>query len=237
MNPPTPAVLVENLSYSYPDGSHALRGVSFSVAPDEKVGLVGANGAGKSTLLLNLNGVLAGAGRIEIFGTRVGKGTLREVRKKVGLVFQNPDDQLFLSTLYGDVAFGPRNMGLSESDVKERTMRSLATLGLAAHASKSSYHLSLGQKKRAAAATVLSMGAPILALDEPTGGLDPKSRRELVHALQIIGGAQIVATHDFGLVKELCGRVIILLDGTVAAEGEPEILLNDTALLERCSLA
>lgn len=232
-----PAALTQDLRFTYPDGALALDGVSLRVDDGQKVGLVGANGAGKSTLLLHLNGVLTGEGSVSVFGIPVIKRNLKEVRKRVGLVFQNPDDQLFMPTLLDDVAFGPRNMGLSENDAVAKAMDALNRLGLPQLSNRNGYHLSAGQKKRAAIATVLSMGVPLLALDEPTGGLDPKNRRELIATLKTIGGAQIIATHDFGLVRELCGRVVIMSDGKIVAEGAPDALLCDEELLKTHGLA
>lgn len=230
---------IESLSYSYPDGTRALGNLSLAIAEGEKVGVVGPNGAGKSTLLLHLNGILRsnGAARIEVLGQRLSRASLKSIRQKVGLVFQNPDDQLFCPTVFDDVAFGPRNLRYSEREVRDRVRRSLDAVGLHGVEDKSAHHLSLGQKKRASIATVLSMDAEILALDEPTTSLDPKGRRDIIELLGEIGGTQVIVTHDLELVRELCDRVIVLFEGRQVAEGRPGELLGDTEFLRRYGLA
>jgi cobalt/nickel transport system ATP-binding protein len=230
------AVEVEGLSFRYPDGTPALDRVSFTVRAGERVALVGANGAGKSTVLLHLNGLLEGQGRVTVCGLPVERKSFRAVRQKVGLVFQNPDDQLFCPTVYEDVAFGPRNLDLPEEQVRTRVAESLAAVGLAGFEGRSAYHLSFGQKRRAALATVLALRAELLALDEPTSFLDPKGRRQFTRLLQELGGTQIVATHDFGLVETLCDRVLVLDGGKLVAQGAPARLLRDHALLEKHGL-
>jgi cobalt/nickel transport system ATP-binding protein len=227
-----PAIEIRDLRYSYPDGSVALDGLSLSVTEGERVALVGANGAGKSTLLLHLIGILRGKGAVRIFGASVEKANLTAIRSRVGLVFQNPDDQLFCPTLFDDVAFGPRNLKLPEDDVKRRVESALEAVGLVHKAQKNAYHLSLGEKKRAALATVLSMDTRILALDEPTSNLDPRGRRRLLALLEKIGGTQIVATHDIGLARDLCNRAVLLYRGRCVADTTPEALLTNAELLE-----
>jgi cobalt transport protein ATP-binding subunit len=227
-----PALLVEDLTFRYPDGTAALAGVSFTLAPGEKLALLGPNGAGKSTLLLHLNGLLRGTGRIVVGGLPLTDGNLKEVRRKVGLVFQSPDDQLFCPTVFDDVAFGPRNLGLPEEEARERATRSLAAVGLAGQEQRSAYHLSWGEKKRAALATVLSLEPEVLALDEPVAFLDPRGRRELLELLRRLGGTQLVATHDLPLAEALCTRGVVLSRGRVAAEGPVAELRADRALLE-----
>lgn len=227
----TPVVKAENVRHAYPDGTVALDGVSFEMAPGERVGFVGVNGAGKSTLLLSLNGVLRGSGSIIINGVPVEPRNMKIIRRMVGLVFQNPDDQLFCPTALDDVMFGPLNMGLPHDDAMGKAMKALADIGLPDVGGKSPFHLSHGQKKRVAMATVLSMDCSILALDEPTSGLDPRGRREIISLMDGLDGALAVATHDFGLVRDLCDRVIILSGGRNVADGAPDAILSDTALL------
>ncbi len=229
---PAPAVEMVDLHYNYPDGTAALNAISLVFREGERVGIIGANGAGKSTLLLHLNGILRGMGTVRVFGRVLDNGSLPGIRAKVGMVFQNPDDQLFCPTICEDVAFGPRNMGLPKAEIRQRVDRALETVGIARLKGKSPFHLSIGQKKRAALATVLSMDARILALDEPTSNLDPRGRRELIALLQALTCTQIIATHDFDLVRHLCTRVILLDAGRIIADADPQSLLDDPALLE-----
>lgn len=228
------AIVIRGLSFTYPDGVPALRGVSLDVAPGETVGVVGANGAGKSTLLLHLNGLLRGAGTVRVAGIEVGEATLRDVRRAVGLVFQDPEDQLFTPTVYDDVAFGPLNLRLP--DVEERVKRALALVGMTGFEGRSAHHLSFGEKKRVALATVLSCGPEIIAFDEPTSTLDPAAREEFIRALASLPGTKVIATHDLEMVLEACGRAVILNRGAVAADGPPAVLLGDRALMERNGL-
>lgn len=236
------AVRMQDVRYAYPDGTVALRGVSLSVARGERVALLGANGSGKSTLLLHLNGILAhpggqaGHGGVSIFGIEVGKSTLKEARKRVGLVFQNPDDQLFSPTVFDDVAFGPRNMGLRKEELADRVRESLAAVGLSGYEERSAFHLSFGEKKRISIATVLAMRPEILVLDEPTSNLDPRRRREILTLLQQLGGTQIIATHDLNFAGKLCHRAIVLERGEVVAQGPIAGILRDTVLLEQHGL-
>ena len=221
------AIEVDDLSYSYPDGTLALDEVNFSLKRGESMALLGPNGAGKSTLLLHLNGLLRGAGKVRIWNKEVSEENLRWVRGQVGMVFQDPDDQLFMSTLAEDVAFGPANMGLPEEQVRERVEWALQSVGLAGLSGKVPHHLSFGQRKRAAFATVLSMKPSIMVLDEPTSNLDPQSKLEMVCLIreqQRNGAAIVTATHDVNLVALLADRVL-LLDKRVMAEGTvPEIM-------------
>lgn len=228
-NPPT--LLVHDLHYAYPDGHHALRGVSLHIASGEKVALVGPNGAGKSTLMLHFNGLLAGQGRLEVAGMPLTKAYLPVIRSKVGMVFQNPDDQLFSPTVFEDVAFGPLHMGLPEDEVRQRVATSLAQVGMGEAATRLSHHLSIGQKKRVAIATVLAMAPAILVLDEPSAGLDPRGRRQLVNLLSSLPVTMLVSTHDMLLVQELFPRMIIMDEGLIVADGETALLLQDDALL------
>ncbi|NIN69362.1 MAG: ATP-binding cassette domain-containing protein [Anaerolineae bacterium] len=231
-----PAIELDALTFSYPDGRKALDGISLAVREGEKVALVGPNGAGKSTLLLHLNGILRGRGMVRIMGTEVGDGNLGAIRSQVGLVFQYPDDQLFSPTVLEDVAFGPLHMNLEEGKVLERVRWALDQVGMAGFEDRVSHHLSLGEKKRIAIATVLAMQPDILALDEPTGELDPRARRGLIRLLRELPQTMVVATHDMRLVKELLPRTVILDRGKVVADGLTEQLLEDTQLLEQHGL-
>jgi cobalt/nickel transport system ATP-binding protein len=230
--PATLSLDADSLHYTYPDGHIALRGVSLRLTRGEKVALVGPNGAGKSTLMLQLNGILSGTGVIAIGGLPVTKANLPRIRALVGLVFQNPDDQLFSPTVFEDVAFGPLHMGLSEAEVRERVARALEQVKMTDYRDRLSHHLSVGEKKRIAVATVLSMDPELLVLDEPSAGLDPRARRTLITLLRELPQTMLVSTHDMALVRELFERMIIMDRGQVVADGPTAQLLNDTALLE-----
>lgn len=223
---------VENLSFAYPDGHRALDGVALHIAPGEKVALLGPNGAGKSTLILHLNGILrAQSGRVQVSGVEVGSKTLGRVRQAVGLVFQNPDDQLFSPTVFDDVAFGPIYQGLPPAEVPLRVDEALAAVGMSDYRGRVSHHLSTGEKKRIAIATVLSMQPEILVLDEPTAGLDPRARRGLITLLRTLPQTMLIATHDIRMVMELAPRVVVMDHGQVVADGPAESLLADADLL------
>lgn len=225
-------VEVENLSFSYPDGHQALRHVSLSVAPGEKVALLGPNGAGKSTLILLLNGILrVQSGSVCVAGITVGEKTLGRVRAAVGLVFQNPDDQLFSPTVFDDVAFGPIYQGLPEAEVKALVREALAAVGMDDYAHRVSHHLSTGEKKRIAIASVLSMRPEILVLDEPTAGLDPRARRGLINLIRELPQTMLIATHDIRMVVELFHRSVIMDAGAIVADGPSERILADETLL------
>jgi cobalt/nickel transport system ATP-binding protein len=201
------------------------------------VGVIGSNGAGKSTLLLHLNGVLkATAGEVRIDDMPVCKANLAEVRRKLGLVFQDPDDQLFMPTVFDDVAFGPINMGLSGAELKTQVDRALTTVGALHLANRPPYRLSGGEKRTVAIAGVLAMSPTILVMDEPSAGLDPKARRRLIGLLKGFAHTQIIATHDLDLVLDLCTRVLVMREGRVEADGLPEAIFADVDLLERCHL-
>jgi cobalt/nickel transport system ATP-binding protein len=227
-----PILVVENLTFNYPDGHGALHGVSLQVRRGEKVALVGPNGAGKSTLMLHLNGILSGQGRVQVAGVPLEKTNLALIRARVGLVFQNPDDQLFSPTVFEDVAFGPLHMGLSEDEVRARVDRALDQIGMRAYADRLSHHLSVGEKKRIAIATVLSMEPELLVFDEPSAGLDPRARRTLIHLMRDLPLTMLVSTHDMLMVRELFPRTVIMDEGLVVADGPTERLLDDAALLE-----
>ena len=227
-----PALLMKNLDYAYPDGHVALRQVSLTIEPGEKVALVGPNGAGKSTLMLHLNGILTGQGQIQVAGLPLIKPNLPVIRGKVGLVFQNPDDQLFSPTVFEDVAFGPLHLGLGEAEVRSRVTRALEQVGMAAYAERLSHHLSVGEKKRIAIATVLSMQPDLLVLDEPSAGLDPRARRALINLLRELPLTMLVSTHDMLMVHELFPRTVIMDEGRIVADDLTETLLHDEALLE-----
>jgi cobalt/nickel transport system ATP-binding protein len=229
------AVEVSNLRFSYPDGKSALHGVSFSIEADECVGLIGPNGAGKSTLLLHLNGLLpedpASESGIRIFGRPATAENLATIRREVGLLFQDPDDQLFCPTVYEDVAFGPEQLGLSKAEVEARVKLSLQTVGLAGFERRAPHRLSGGEKRRVCLAGVLACESRVLVLDEPTAGLDPRGRRELKQLLRTIPATKILATHDLEMVAELCSRAILLDGGRIVADGPALDLLNDEPLM------
>jgi cobalt/nickel transport system ATP-binding protein len=225
------AIEFRALSFAYPDGRKALDNISLIIQGGEKVALIGPNGAGKSTLILHLNGILSGQGVVEIMGTKVGDGNLGIIRSQVGLVFQHPDDQLFSPTVFEDVAFGPLHMDLDEKEVRQRVNWALTQVGMTGFENRISHHLSLGEKKRIAIATVLAMRPAILALDEPSGELDPRARRELIHLLRELPQTMLIATHDMRLVKELLPRTVILDEGILVADGQTSELLQDVELL------
>jgi cobalt/nickel transport system ATP-binding protein len=230
---PAPCALkIEDLSFHYPDGHPALRDVRLALGPGEKVALVGPNGAGKSTLLLHLNGILEKqSGRVEVAGVELGPKTLGRVRASVGLVFQSPDDQLFSPTVFDDVAFGPIYQGLPEAVVHQRVDEALHMVHMESYIRRVSHHLSVGEKKRIAIATVLSMQPSILVLDEPTAGLDPHARRSLIELLRELPQTMIVATHDLPMVRELLPRTVIMDGGCIVADGETQGMLADAGLL------
>jgi cobalt/nickel transport system ATP-binding protein len=233
MTAPKPAIEIENLRYRYHDDTEALRGVSFAIQPGECVGLLGPNGSGKSTLLLHLNGILpeklAGSSIVRIDGEPITPHNLDQVRRRVGLLFQDPDDQLFCPTVAEDVAFGPQQLGLAGAALAERVEHALAEVGLAGYGHRSTHHLSHGEKRRACLAGVLACEPSVLVLDEPTSGLDPRGRREFKQLLQSISATKLIATHDLEWAVELCARVIVLDGGSVVADGPTVDVLNDEA--------
>ncbi len=227
-----PCIQVRDLNFSYPDGREALCGISLTVGQGEKVALVGPNGAGKSTLILLLAGLLKGEGTIRFLGEELGDGNLKRLRARMGLVFQSPDDQLFSPTVFDDVAYGPLYAGLGENEVRDRVAWALAQVGLAGFEQRLSHHLSLGEKKRAAIATVLAMHPDVLMLDEPSAGLDPRARRRLIALLNSLPQTMLVATHDLRLVEELLPRTVVMDEGRIVADGPTERIMGDRGLLE-----
>jgi cobalt/nickel transport system ATP-binding protein len=225
------ALRVQELRYTYPDGREALSGVDLSVADGERVALLGPNGAGKTTLALHLNGILRGSGSVTVDGLDLEEESLAEIRRRVGLVFQDPNDQLFMPTVGEDVAFGPANLGLDGAQLSTRVDDALAKVDASELRDRVPHHLSGGEKRSAAIATALAMEPHILVLDEPTSGLDPAGRRELVDMLKTLEITLLVITHDLPFALELCERSVILDGGRVVAEGlTPEVLGNDTLL-------
>lgn len=223
---------VKGLSFTYPDGRRALRDVDLYIAPGEKVALVGPNGSGKSTLLLHLNGILRGEGVVQVCGLAIAEENLPEIRKAVGLVFQDPDDQLFSHTVFDDVAFGPMYMGLEADEVRRRVERALLDVGMAEASGRVPHHLSNGEKKRVAIATALAMNPEILVLDEPSAGLDPRARRGLIRLLDELPQTMLIATHDMRMVADLFLRMVVLDEGRVVADGPTTELMADSAFLE-----
>jgi cobalt/nickel transport system ATP-binding protein len=227
----TTALQVRDLHFSYHDGMAALRGLSFQICEGDKVALVGPNGAGKSTLMLHLNGILHGQGKVNVGGKRLTRENLPAIRSMVGLVFQNPDDQLFSPTVFEDVAFGPLHMGLPMKEVEARVNSALEAVKMTGFRDRLSHHLSVGEKKRIAIATVLSMDPQILVLDEPSAGLDPRARRTLINLLRELPITMLVSTHDMRLVQELFPRTIVMDEGMVVADGRTKDILEDEVLL------
>jgi len=237
LEPTAPSLVVDGVTYSYPDGHVALRGVDLTVGRGERVALLGPNGAGKTTLVLHLNGILHGGdGRVEVAGLAVDPGDrprLAEIRRRVGIVFQDPDDQLFMPTVAEDVAFGPANLGMRGPELAARVDEALEAVGMAAHRDRAPHHLSFGQRRRVAVATVLAMRPEILVLDEPSSNLDPASRRELSEILGGLPVTLLMVTHDLPYAIELCPRAVILDDGRIVADGSTAELLADAPLLAK----
>ncbi len=230
-------ITVKNLSFSYPDGQQALIDVNLAIYRGESLALIGPNGAGKSTLLLHLNGILRSNGAVSLLGSPIDESNLKWARSRVGLVFQNPDDQLFSPTVFDDVAFGPINMGLSDGQVRQAVTRALGLVGMSGYEKRSPHHLSFGEKKRIALATVLSMSPEILVIDEPTSNLDPRGKWSFIGVLERMAGTKIIVTHDLELVGALCRRVVILDQGRVVADGGTGDILADKRLLAAHGLA
>jgi len=228
---------VSSLCFSYPDGHEAIRDVSFAITRGESVGIIGANGSGKTTLLSLMTGILLpDRGEVRVGDVAVTKKTLASIRRRLGLVFQDPDDQLFMTTVYDDVAFGPRNEHLDEHEVRARVEEALDMVGIPQLKDRAPYKMSGGEKRAAAIASVLSMKPDVLIMDEPTSGLDPKARRRLINFLKGLRHTKIITSHDLDMIMETCDRVIVLKDGEVAANGAtPEVLTNGE-LLDQCGL-
>jgi len=230
-------VEARDLHFTYPDGTEVLRGISFRITHGESVAIVGANGAGKSTLLLHLNGYLkATSGALRIGDSPLLPENLKQIRRAVGLVFQDPDDQLFMPTVFDDVAFGPLNMGLPPEEVKNKVKTALETVDAWHLRDRPPYRLSGGEKRAAAIATVLSMSPDILVMDEPSSNLDPKSRRGLISLLKGFTHTKIIATHDLDMVMDLCHRTLIIREGKIIADGPTEEIMQNEELLASSSL-
>jgi cobalt/nickel transport system ATP-binding protein len=230
------AVHASGLSYRYPNGQPALRGVDLHVEHGERIAILGPNGAGKTTLMLHLNGLMRGEGRLEVAGLEVEDGTLARLRASVGLVFQDPDDQLFMPTVLDDVSFGPLNQGLPPSEVERRVGEALASVRMEGAAVRAPYQLSMGERRRVAIATVLAMRPSLLVLDEPSANLDPRARRELLEVLEDIDRTMLLTTHDLPMAAELCERAVILADGQIVADAGCHELLADEELLAKHDL-
>jgi cobalt/nickel transport system ATP-binding protein len=231
---PPPSLEVSGLAYAYPDGHQALFGVDLTVRRGERVALLGPNGAGKTTLVLHLNGILtAGAGSVSVAGLPLEPRNVAEIRRRVGIVFQDPDDQLFMPTVREDVAFGPATAGLRGEELASRVRHALEQVGMESHADRPPHHLSFGQRRRVAVATVLAMRPEILVLDEPSSNLDPASRRELADILSTLDVTVLMVTHDLPYALQLCPRSVVLSDGVIAADGGTQQLLCDEGLMAR----
>ena len=229
----TPSLFVSGLAYAYPDGHQALFGVDMSIDRGERVALLGPNGAGKTTLVMHLNGILSGGvGAVEVGGLPVEKDNLQEIRRRVGIVFQDPDDQLFMPTVRDDVAFGPANHGLTGAELEARVSQALAAVDMLEHIDRAPHHLSFGQRRRVAVATVLAMDPEILVLDEPSSNLDPASRRELADIVLGLDVTILMVTHDLPYALELCPRSLILSEGVVVADGPTRTILSDAELMK-----
>ncbi len=231
------AIELHDLRFRYSDGKEALRGISFDVEEGECVALIGPNGAGKSTVLLHLNGILPenlnGPGSVRIHGDPISAANVADIRRQVGLLFQDPDDQLFCPTVYEDVAFGPQQFGMRREEIEERVEESLSRVGLAGFGPRSPHHLSGGEKQRVCLAGILACRPSILALDEPTGNLDPRGKRGLISLLKSLEATKVIATHDLEMVLELCSRTIVLDDGRIVSCGpSAEVLSRESLMLE-----
>ena len=229
-----PVIELRGVAFAYPDGHQALFGVDLHIHPGERVALLGPNGAGKTTLVLHLNGILRpGAGTVTVSGVPVTDETVQEVRRRVGIVFQDPDDQLFMPSVRDDVAFGPANLGLSGAALEARVASALDVVGMAEFADRPPHHLSFGQRRRVAIATVLAMEPEILVLDEPSSNLDPTSRRELAEILESLPVTVLMVTHDLPYAAQLCERAVVLHDGVIAVDGPTLEVLADEETMAR----
>ena len=229
-------VKIKDLTVRYPDGTTAVGNITMNINDGEHLALIGANGAGKSSLILSMVGVLPSGGSVEIDGVKLGKSTLTDIRRLAGVVFQNPDDQLFLPTIYDDIAFGPRNMGLDEESVRYRVEDRLRLLGIEHLRDRTALKLSGGEKRMAAMATVLAMKPSVMILDEPTAFLDPKARRNLINVLKSLPHTMLIATHDLTFAAEVCRRAVVLRKGSVFADGPTDELLFDDELMDAAGI-
>ena len=223
---------IRSLNYIYPDGTQALNGIDMDIYKGDSLAIIGANGAGKTTLLLHLNGLLNTNGSVRVCGLVVDKRNLAAVRQKVGFLFQDPDDQLFMPSVFDDVAFGPINMGLGSRDVKERVKEALRFVDMKDYEERAGHHLSFGEKKRISLATILSMQPEILVLDEPTGNLDPKYRKEFIVLLKGMQVTKIIATHDIDMAKSICTKVAIMEKGRIIAFGDKDSIFHNKKLIK-----
>ena len=228
---------VKNLKYTYSNGKEAVSDISFKIYHGEAVGIIGANGAGKSTLLMLLMGIMhPQEGQVSIGEVKMTSKTIPSIRQRIGMVFQDPNNQLFMTSVYDDVAFGPRNSGLSEDEVAQRVQHALELVGIEHLKTRAPYHLSEGEKRAASIATVLSMQPDILVMDEPTSSLDPKSRRRFIKLIKEFKHTRIITSHDLDMVYDTCERIIVLKNGLIAADGPAEVILRDEKLLSECGL-
>lgn len=230
-------IKIENLSFGYPDGQQALTDINLGIYRGDSVAIVGPNGAGKSTLVLHFNGILRSNGHVKLLGKPIDDNNLKWVRSRVGVVFQNPDDQLFSPTVFDDVAFGPMNMGYSQAEVEQVVKMALGLVGMSGFEKRSPHHLSVGEKKRIAMATVLSMSPEVLVIDEPTSNLDPRGKWDIIEVLKGFSITKIIVSHDLELVRELCSRMVIIDQGRVAVDAKTIDLLADKKLLAAHGLA
>lgn len=226
----------DNVCYTYPGGEPALRTLTFRISAGERVGLIGANGAGKSTLMKAALGLIETEGRILVGGLPVERANLPEIRRRLGCVLQNPDDQMFMPTVLDDMVFGPMNYGMSRRDAETLAEETLAMLGIERLKNRHNHRMSGGEKRMAAIAAIAAMKPEVILMDEPSAALDPRNRRALIHLLERLPMTKIIASHDLDLVLETCDRVILLADGTIAADGPADVILRDRALLEENGL-
>lgn len=228
---PEPAVSFDDFSYTYQDGTEALSHIDLTIDAGESVGIIGHNGSGKSTLFMNIAGILEPDSRVKVDGLYLNKSNLKEIRRKVGFVFHDPRDQLFMSRVVEDVAFGPLNMGLSRENALRKADHALDIVGLHGFGDRISYHLSGGEMRRAAIATVLAMSPEIIVMDEPSAGLDPHAKRELISVLQNLSCTKIFASHDLDFICSCSDRVVLLHKGKIAADGSCREIIDDNELL------
>jgi len=230
-------ITIEKLSFTYPDGQQALKDIDLTIHKGESVAIMGPNGAGKSTLIMHFNGILQSNGSVSLLGKPVNDGNLKWVRSQVGMVFQTPDDQLFSPTVFDDVAFGPVNMSYTKEEVKQAVTKALDSVGMAGFEKRSSHHLSVGEKRRVAIATVLSMSPQILVIDEPASNLDPRGKWALINVLKNLTVTKVIVSHDLEMVRALCRRVVVIEGGSIAADDAADEILADKKLLAAHGLA